>query len=85
MHVEHEGLGASWHVGPLDRWRCSLADCNARSGLAELDRNLTAVGKSRNGQSHRRRGCTATFGLTSTSAGLCNYRDGKAKHEWSEE
>src|SRR5262249_50704340 len=54
VHVEEETLRATGHIGPAHRRRRTLADGNARSGLAKLNGNLAAVGKSRNSQSHGR-------------------------------
>src|SRR3979409_685693 len=51
VHVEKETLRANGHNGPVHRRRRTLAGGNTRSGPTELNGNLAAVGKSRNGQS----------------------------------
>ena len=47
MHVEEEALSAGGRVGPAHRRGRTFADGNARRGLAERNRNLGAVLKSR--------------------------------------
>src|SRR5437763_16183620 len=63
-------------LAPAHRRRRTLADGNARNCLTELNGNLAAVGKSRNGQSHgRRRRRGATRGLTSAACILSGQQE----------
>src|SRR5580700_6771229 len=66
VHVEEETLRADGHVSPAHRRRRTFADANAGSGLTELNGNLAAVGKPRNGQSHGWRR-SSTFRLASAA------------------
>src|SRR5690348_8767220 len=90
MHVEKKTLRASGHVGPTHRRRRTLADGNIRGCLTKLNRNLAAIGKPRNVQSHgcrrRRRdarGLTSPACILSTKQegyGKTNYRKKKQSH-----